>query len=149
MNLTADDATMAAGQLNRYRGAFRSAGTARRWIGRCRCGAGVKLEGEPLYDAKGDAAVLGADGLVYTTRVLNTHEIVLVRHHCTACTCPPDAVHSKHHQHSSPGQWVFCRPVVDGGKPDSKRHTCGARCTNATGPSCDCRCKGANHGAGH
>lgn len=24
---------------------------------------------------------------------------------------------------------------------------CGARCMNATGPNCDCRCKGKNHGA--
>lgn len=137
---TADTATMAPGQLNRYRGAFRSAGPARRWIGRCRCGAGLKLEGEPLADAKGDAAVLGADGLIYTTRVLNTHEVVLVRHACT------ENVYS---DRGMAGRWVFCRPVVDGGKPDSKRHTCGARCTNATGPSCDCRCRGANHGAGH
>ena len=141
MTMTADDAKMAPGQLNRYRGTFRSAGPARRWVGRCRCGAGVKLEGEPLYDATGDAAVIGADGLLYTTRVLNTHEIVLVRHRC-----PGDAVYS---DRGSEGRWVFCRPVVDGGKPDSKRHTCGARCTNATGPSCDCRCRGANHGAGH
>lgn len=131
--MTAETSTMAPGQMNRYRGAFRSAGPARRWIGRCRsCGAGVKLDGEPLYDSKSDAAVLGADGLLYTTRVLNTHEIVLTRHAC-----------------GSAGTWVFCRPVFDGGKPDSKRHACGARCTNATGPACDCKCRGANHGSGY
>lgn len=144
---TADDATMAPGQLNRYRGAFRSAGPARRWIGRCRCGAGIKLEGAPLYDAKGDAAVIGADGLLYTTRVLNTHELVLVRHRCPGQTAI-DAV-TRTERTFPVERWVYCRPVVDGGKPDSKRHTCGARCTNATGPSCDCRCRGANHGSGH
>lgn len=26
---------------------------------------------------------------------------------------------------------------------------CGARCTNAVGPTCDCSCGGANHGRGH
>ncbi len=141
--MTAEAVAMAPGQLNRYRGEFRSAGPARRWVGRCRCGAGIKLDGAPLYDAKGDAAVLGADGLLYTTRVLNTHEIVLVQHRCD-----PGAA-GRRGDDWKPSRWVFARPVVDGGKHDSKRHTCGARCTNATGPSCDCRCRGANHGAGH
>lgn len=27
--------------------------------------------------------------------------------------------------------------------------TCGARCLNAIGPSCDCSCSGINHGSGH
>jgi hypothetical protein len=127
--------TMAAGQnhLNRYRGAFREAGPARRWIGRCRCGTPVKLDGVPLYDEQGNAAVLGSDGHVYTTRVMNTHEIVLVWHRCTAAA----------------GRWALARPVFDGGKQFSKRHACGARCTNATGPACDCRCRGLNHGSGH
>lgn len=142
MITTADTATMAPGQINRYRGAFRSAGPARRWIGRCRCGAGIKVEGEPLYDAKGDAAVLGSDGLLYTTRVLNTHEVVLVHHRCDA------AAAGRRGDDWKPWRWVFARPVVDGGKSDSKRHVCGSRCTNATGPSCDCRCRGANHGSG-
>lgn len=31
---------------------------------------------------------------------------------------------------------------------DSERCACDARCTNAPGPSCDCRCGGANHGTG-
>ena len=26
---------------------------------------------------------------------------------------------------------------------------CGAKCQNATGPSCECSCKGMNHGRGH
>ena len=131
--LTAETVTMAPGHINRYRGKLHSAGTRRRWIGRCRaCGVGVRVEGDPLYDVRGDAAVLGSDGLLYTTRVINTHELVLVWHGCV----PARRV------------WVFCRPVFDGGKPASKRHTCGARCTNATGPACDCRCRGANHGSG-
>lgn len=128
--LTADAATMAPKQINRYRGEFRAQGAARRWVGCCKgCKAPVKLDGTPVLDARGDAAVIGVDGLLYTTRVLNTHELVLVAHTC--------------------GRWAFVRPVVDGGKPDSKRHRCGARCTNATGPNCDCKCRGANHGSNH
>lgn len=34
---------------------------------------------------------------------------------------------------------------VHGTKSD---HKCDARCTNATGASCDCQCGGKNHGAG-
>lgn len=129
MGMNADDAVMATKQINRYRGEFRPAGDAKRWIGRCKgCGESVKVEGSPVYDTGNSSAVIGQDGKVYTTRVLNSHEIVLVSHGC--------------------GRWVFTRPVVDGGKPDSKRHSCGARCTNATGPACDCRCRGANHGSG-
>lgn len=36
---------------------------------------------------------------------------------------------------------------LDGKYNRDKR--CSARCTNATGPSCECACGGANHGAGH
>lgn len=130
MNVDVETAVMAPRQLNRYRGTFRAAGPARRWVGRCHgCGIAVKLEGTPVYDSGNSAAVIGADDLVYTTRVLNSHEIVPIAHTC--------------------GRWAYTRPVVDGGKPDSKRHTCGARCTSATGPNCDCRCRGANHGADH
>ena len=34
--------------------------------------------------------------------------------------------------------------IVDAG--DSKTE-CGPKCYNAVGPACDCKCKGANHGA--
>lgn len=37
--------------------------------------------------------------------------------------------------------------LVHEGRKASK-HECGARCTSATGPQCDCRCRGANHGSG-
>lgn len=131
--MNADTATMAPKQYNRYHGDLRAAGPAKRWVGRCKgCGSAVKLEGTPMYDAGNGAAVLGSDGMLYTTRVLNTHEMVLVSHNC-----------------QRDGRWVFVRPVVDGGRPESKRHSCGARCTNATGPNCDCKCRGSNHGAGH
>lgn len=28
-------------------------------------------------------------------------------------------------------------------------HKCGAKCQNATGPSCECECGGKNHGGNH
>ena len=31
---------------------------------------------------------------------------------------------------------------------DSERCACDGRCTNAPGPSCDCKCGGGNHGTG-
>jgi hypothetical protein len=31
----------------------------------------------------------------------------------------------------------------------STKHQCGAKCMNATGPSCDCSCGGKNHGMNH
>lgn len=31
----------------------------------------------------------------------------------------------------------------------SEKHRCGAKCLASKGPSCECQCGGANHGAGH
>lgn len=42
------------------------------------------------------------------------------------------------------------RPVriLDSHTGTRERARCGARCVNAMGPACDCRCRGANHGGG-
>ena len=119
-----------------------------RWIGRCGvCRAAVRLEGYAVQATPlvwvanegfrastrgfdGTTAILDTDGKVHTTRVLSSHEAVSV---AKRCGCLGYAV---------------ARRVFDGGKPDSKRHTCDSKCTNATGPSCDCKCRGANHGRG-
>lgn len=115
-----------------------------RWVGCCKaCKAAVRLEGtatmarERVYSGAGEytasaqgftlTAVIAGER-VYTTRVLNDHALVIVRCPCSA--------------------FAAARRVYDGGKPDSKRHVCGARCTGATGPACDCKCRGANHGSG-
>lgn len=58
--------------------------------------------------------------------------------HEWADTCGPVCV--EHHRR------LRFVPVV-GTVDDSVR--CSATCTNAIGPSCDCACGGANHGAGH
>lgn len=42
---------------------------------------------------------------------------------------------------------AYLRGVIITGK-HSDRIECGARCTSATGPACECRCSGANHGIG-
>lgn len=44
-------------------------------------------------------------------------------------------------------QWE-ARSIVDyaTGREET-RHECGPKCMAATGPNCECRCKGANHGA--
>lgn len=127
--MNADTIIMADRQPNRYHGELVLTNDGHRWVGRCRnCKAGVHVDGTPMRDKRGDTLVIGVDGLAYTTRVLNSTESVNLYHAC--------------------GRWVLLRRVRDGGKPDSKRHVCGARCTNATGPMCDCRCRGANHGSG-
>lgn len=97
-----------------------------RWIGKCRgCGATAKVEGRVATALKGEVAVLASGGEVYSTRIIGDASIILKR-----CTC---------------SRYIVLHRVTEGTK--HSKHTCGARCTNATGPSCDCRCKGANHGS--
>lgn len=102
-----------------------------RWIGKSRCGARLKLEGRAAMavltrSGVKDDVILSSAGELYTTRVIGDTDCVLV--HCVGC-----------------GKYTTLRKVHEGKK--NSKHTCGARCTNATGPSCDCRCKGANHGS--
>lgn len=42
-------------------------------------------------------------------------------------------------------RWTWA--VVEGSFSESV--SCGARCRNAVGPSCECQCGGENHAAGH
>lgn len=35
--------------------------------------------------------------------------------------------------------------IIDSHKGTGPRRECGARCTNAIGPACDCKCRGMNH----
>jgi hypothetical protein len=55
------------------------------------------------------------------------------------CSCNPAAGRGR-------GSRVALR-LVKGSYSES--HVCDARCLNAVGPSCECSCGGANHGAGH
>jgi hypothetical protein len=109
-----------------------SAGSAlagqHRLIGRCKkCGKTSKLEGEILIArAPGihDYVVRDQYGILWTTA---------------------------EHGSSTTKVWAPCGDhhlallrVTEGRK--ASKHECGARCTSATGPNCDCRCRGQNHG---
>lgn len=99
-----------------------------RWIGRCTaCGRTHKLEGRVMLGHPGvhggsDYVVQTPDGRIYYTQTPSAVKV--------PCTSP---------------HWCTVKMVFEGAK--ASKHTCGAKCTNATGPSCDCRCKGANHGS--
>jgi hypothetical protein len=103
----------------------------RRWVGRCkRCGRTHKLEGvmhlgRPAgRPGQREYVVVDQDDLVWTTAALGSDVSAVVGpcgdHRCTV------------------------RRVVEGSR--RSKHECGARCTSATGPNCDCRCRGQNHG---
>ncbi len=102
-----------------------------RWIGRCKkCGQTHKLEGRLTSAHRvgngGDYVIVTHDGPIYTMAAMGSDTSkVLVR-------CGD--------------HWCSLRRVHEGTK--KSKHECGARCTNATGPSCDCRCRGKNHGSG-
>lgn len=108
--------------------------TDARWVGRCKqCGQTHKLEGR-LTTASGptktggrrhDYVIATNDGPVYTMNANGT-DVSLVSVRCG-------------------DHWCKLRRVVEGTK--KSKHECGARCMNATGPSCDCKCKGKNHGS--
>lgn len=97
-----------------------------RWIGRCKgCGATAKVEGRVARATGSEMAVVAIDGTVYSTRIIGDASLILKQ-----CAC---------------SRYVLLRKVTEGTK--GSKHTCGARCTSSTGPNCDCRCKGANHGS--
>lgn len=100
-----------------------------RWIGRCKkCGTTHKLEGRLMMGRRNgtsDIVIKANDGQVYITadNGSNPSEVLV-----------PCLDH-----------WCRLKRVTEGSK--KSKHECGARCTNATGPNCDCRCKGKNHGS--
>lgn len=104
-----------------------------RFIGRCKaCGKAHKIEGVVFQapDARTNAAffvVLSTDDRVYAAADLGTN---------------PYKVTVRCGDH-----WIALRRVVEGKK--NSKHECNAKCMASTGPSCDCRCKGANHGSSH
>lgn len=114
------------GTPHRYLRPSRELPGEHRWIGKCKkCGEIRRLEG----------TVMGGDrGFVVVDRDRDVHDT------CALGTDPTQV-------------WVRCadhhallRRVFEGNK--RSKHACGARCTHATGPSCDCLCRGANHGSG-
>ncbi len=120
----------------------RSSATEHRWVGRCKkCKTAHQLNGHLAMARAGKhsfGAIVTRDG-VYMQDDNGSN--------CTKVTIPcygggrgtPDA---------KSGHWCRLQRVFDDGRADSKRTTCGARCLSSTSPSCDCRCRGANHGSG-
>lgn len=103
-----------------------------RWVGRCaRCGETHKIEGRMLsghrHGASGSAdyVIRARDGRLLTTAAMGT-DVSLIWVPCGDHRC-------------------LLRRVTEGTK--KSKHQCGARCTSATGPNCDCKCRGENHGS--
>lgn len=96
--------------------------TTHRYLGRCSCGRGIQATG---YQWMGRFAppLLQHEG----APVLDTS--IGVYAPCPDC-----------------GQKVVLSAVEGRYKPEI---ACSAKCRNATGPSCDCSCGGANHGCNH
>lgn len=106
---------------------------ANRWVGRCKaCGADRKVDG---VLATGWRKGHGCDQIV----VAGTSAYL------TACNGTDSSM-----------LWVPCcsaraklTRVYDSHRAGKPRHECNAKCLASTGPACECKCKGANHGAGH
>lgn len=129
-SMTSTNAGIAYDRLSADRGSRE----IHRWIGRCKkCGATHRVDGRLLMGhapGRHDLVIRATDGRLLTAADQGTSVATLwmpcrgegaERHHC------------------------LLRRVVEGTK--RSKHQCGARCTSATGPNCDCRCRGANHGA--
>ena len=101
-----------------------------RWVGKCKkCSTAHQVSGRVQmgHTAKlHEGVVVTPDGQLYTVADLGTN---------------PYKLHVRCGDH-----WCALHRVTEGTK--SSKHACGARCTNSTGPNCDCRCRGANHGSG-
>lgn len=122
------------------------AGKVHRWIGRCKACGGTthRIEGELLSAhapeqryaqgpragstraAHWDYIVRATDGQIYTMDSNGTDMVKL-----------PIRCSGTH--------WCRLQRVYEGRK--QSKHECGARCRNATGPSCDCKCRGQHHGS--
>jgi hypothetical protein len=98
-----------------------------RWIGRCKkCGKTHKVEGRVMQGYRadrggGEYVIQANDGQVYVAE--HPHDVVVM--------CGD--------------HWCRLKRVTEGTK--QSKHECGARCMSSTGPNCDCRCKGKNHGS--
>jgi hypothetical protein len=103
---------------------------AHRWVGRCKaCRKAHRV-----------------DGVLATGRTDKHDEQIVVsgtRCYRTAC-----------HGSDATTLFVSCcdarvklQRVYDDHKPNRPRHECNAKCLASTGPACECKCKGANHGS--
>lgn len=99
-----------------------------RFVGKCpRCKTFHKVEGVLIKDP------------IYKTQVIcGTHRADLWKGKWVVsveCTCIDRTTNSHRQVQLSKVFAAF-----------ESTHECGARCINATGPSCECACRGKNHG---
>lgn len=118
-------------KLRAFSGAFNVsyARLSGNFVGACRkCGAGNAV-------TKGLRVMITAKGQAHPRHALLVGDRILVTDdgvcpvNCRAC-----------------GERVKLKKVI--GKV-GRDHECNDKCLSAKGPSCECRCRGANHGAGH
>lgn len=64
---------------------------------------------------------------------------------CSGCRVTV-LVGEKFTTHAACGSWVTGAKEIKARNTD---HECGAKCTSATGPNCDCTCAGQRHGIDH
>lgn len=101
-----------------------------RWVGRCKtCRAGHRVDGALARGVRRGAedqiAISGTRCYLTAERGSNPTALFI-----SCC-----------------GQRVKLQRVYDDAKPNKPRHECNAKCLASTGPACECKCKGANHGA--
>lgn len=104
-----------------------------RWVGRCKgCRGAHRVDGVQARGMRGHHAeqVVISGGRVYRTTEQGSNATAMV----IACSSCKD-------------RSVKLSRVFDDARPNRARHECNAKCLASTGPACECRCRGANHGS--
>jgi hypothetical protein len=100
-----------------------------RFVGRCkRCKTARQLVAYVVSDPKVGYVTIDTTGIYRACADLGTNPYKVV----AECGDHRVALHR----------------VEDTAKQGKARHECNAKCLASTGPACECKCKGANHGAG-
>lgn len=109
--------------------------TEHRWVGRCKaCKTASRVDGRiaagrrTIRGVTLDETIVVSGTSCYRTADQGSNATVLF----VSCQCTAR---------------VKLQRVFDDRKPNRPRHECNAKCLSSTGPSCECKCKGANHGA--
>lgn len=127
---TAVNSTLTYDSL-RLGGGTRGVQSSDRWVGRCKtCGTAHRVDGVTARGRTGNHEewVVIAGLRCYRTADQGSHTTALF---ITCCDSR-----------------VKLQRVYDSAKPGKPRHECNAKCLASTGPACECKCGGANHGRG-
>jgi hypothetical protein len=114
------------------------ANAAHRWIGRCKaCRKAHRVDGVLATGRTGkqDEQIVVSGARCYRTADHGSNATILFVSCCTSVSGQQRI------------EWrVKLQRVYDDHKPNRPRHECNAKCLASTGPACECKCKGANHG---